>query len=60
MSQPIKFTKDTKLDNTISLIYVTVQLTWDKVEIVFKWENKILHPFPSVMPCVLKFREKFK
>src|SRR6218665_3685088 len=49
------------LDNMIglSLIYVTVQHTWNKVGIVFQWENKIMRPFPSVMPRVLKFREKF-
>jgi len=52
----------TKLDNItgLSLIYVIIQRTFDKVGIGFQWENNIMHPFPSVMPRVLKFREKFK
>ena len=62
MSELHQVYKDTKLDNIIglSLIYVIIQHTWDKVGIIFQWENKIMHPFPSVMPRVLKFMEKFK
>src|SRR6218665_266384 len=31
-----------------------------EVGIVFQWENEIyVHPFPSIMPLVLKFRERF-
>jgi len=26
-----------------------VQHMWDKVGIIFQWENKIMHPFSGVM-----------
>jgi len=53
MSQPHQVYKDTKLSDSFNICYCTVytvQNTWDKVGIVFQWENEFMHFFLVLCP----------